>query len=103
MNNYYKNRFMLFYLSIFYIIKIVPFCITCLHAMSHFVFTVLRTVSMQECIICIVAKTDPISLIWGGASMNERGIISIRGISKFFGAVHAVDNVDLEIQRGEVF
>ncbi len=35
--------------------------------------------------------------------MNERGIISIRGISKHFGAVHAVDNVDLEIQRGEFF
>jgi spermidine/putrescine ABC transporter ATP-binding subunit len=35
--------------------------------------------------------------------MNERGIISIRGVSKRFGAVHAVDNVDLEIQRGEFF
>ena len=36
-------------------------------------------------------------------SKNERGIISICGISKHFGAVHAVDNVDLEIQRGEFF
>jgi len=35
--------------------------------------------------------------------MNERGIISIRGVSKHFGAVHAVDKVDLEIQRGEFF
>ncbi len=35
--------------------------------------------------------------------MNERGIISIRGVSKHFGAVHAVDDVDLEIQRGEFF
>jgi len=35
--------------------------------------------------------------------MNERGIISIRGVSKHFGAVCAVDNVDLEIQRGEFF
>ncbi len=35
--------------------------------------------------------------------MNERGIISIRGVSKHFGAVHAVDGVDLEIQRGEFF
>jgi spermidine/putrescine ABC transporter ATP-binding subunit len=35
--------------------------------------------------------------------MNERGIISIRGVSKHFGSVCAVDNVDLEIQRGEFF
>lgn len=35
--------------------------------------------------------------------MSERGIISISGVSKHFGAVHAVDNVDLEIQRGEFF
>ena len=35
--------------------------------------------------------------------MNERGIISIRGVSKHFGAVHAVDDVDLEIRRGEFF
>ena len=35
--------------------------------------------------------------------MNERGIISICGISKHYGAVCAVDNVDLEIQRGEFF
>jgi ABC-type sugar transport system ATPase subunit len=32
--------------------------------------------------------------------MNERSIISIRGVSKYFGDVHAVDNVDLEIERG---
>ncbi len=35
--------------------------------------------------------------------MNERSIISIRGVSKYFGDVHAVDNVDLEIERGEFF
>ena len=35
--------------------------------------------------------------------MNERGISSIRGVSKYFGAVHVVDKVDLEIQRGEFF
>jgi spermidine/putrescine ABC transporter ATP-binding subunit len=35
--------------------------------------------------------------------MNERSIISIRGVSKHFGAVHAVDDVDLEIRRGEFF
>lgn len=35
--------------------------------------------------------------------MSERGIISICGISKHFGAVHAVDDVDLEVQRGEFF
>jgi len=35
--------------------------------------------------------------------MNERGIISIRGVSKRFGAVTAVDNADLEIRRGEFF
>ncbi len=35
--------------------------------------------------------------------MNERSIISIRDVSKHFGAVHAVNNVDLEIQRGEFF
>jgi spermidine/putrescine ABC transporter ATP-binding subunit len=35
--------------------------------------------------------------------MNERGIISIRGVSKLFGSVRAVDNVDMEIQRGEFF
>ncbi|MFQ5548659.1 MAG: ABC transporter ATP-binding protein [Woeseia sp.] len=35
--------------------------------------------------------------------MNERGIISIRGVSKQFGAVRAVDDVDLEIHRGEFF
>ena len=36
-------------------------------------------------------------------SGNEPSIISIRGVSKHFGAVHAVDNVDLEIHRGEFF
>ena len=35
--------------------------------------------------------------------MNERSIISVRGVSKYFGDVHAVDNVDLEIERGEFF
>ncbi len=35
--------------------------------------------------------------------MNERGIISVRGVSKHFGSVRAVNNVDLEIQRGEFF
>jgi spermidine/putrescine ABC transporter ATP-binding subunit len=35
--------------------------------------------------------------------MTERGIISICGVSKRFGAVRAVDDVDLEIRRGEFF
>ena len=35
--------------------------------------------------------------------MNEQGIISIRGVSKQFGSVRAVDNVDMEIQQGEFF
>jgi spermidine/putrescine ABC transporter ATP-binding subunit len=35
--------------------------------------------------------------------MNERGIITIRGVSKHFGAVRAVDDVNLEIRRGEFF
>ena len=35
--------------------------------------------------------------------MNESSIISVRGVSKYFDDVHAVDNVDLEIQRGEFF
>jgi spermidine/putrescine ABC transporter ATP-binding subunit len=35
--------------------------------------------------------------------MNERSIISICGVSKHFGPVCAVDNVDLEIHRGEFF
>ena len=35
--------------------------------------------------------------------MNERSIISISGVSKNFGAVRAVVDVDLEIQRGEFF
>ena len=35
--------------------------------------------------------------------MNDRGIISIRGVSKRFGSVCAVDDVDLEVQRGEFF
>ncbi|MDH3491162.1 MAG: ABC transporter ATP-binding protein [Gammaproteobacteria bacterium] len=35
--------------------------------------------------------------------MDERGIISIRGVSKRFGSVQAVDNVDLDIERGEFF
>jgi spermidine/putrescine ABC transporter ATP-binding subunit len=35
--------------------------------------------------------------------MNERSIISVRGVSKHFGDVHAVDDVDVEIDRGEFF
>ncbi len=35
--------------------------------------------------------------------MTERGFISIDGLSKHFGAVRAVDNVDLEIAQGEFF
>ena len=36
-------------------------------------------------------------------NINEQSIISVRGVSKHFGSVHAVDNVDLEIRRGEFF
>jgi len=35
--------------------------------------------------------------------MSETGIISIRGVSKLFGSVRAVDRVDLDIERGEFF
>jgi len=35
--------------------------------------------------------------------MNEQSIISIRGVSKNFGAVRAVVDVDLEVRRGEFF
>ena len=35
--------------------------------------------------------------------MNENSIISIRGASKHFGSVCAVDNVDLDIEGGEFF
>jgi spermidine/putrescine ABC transporter ATP-binding subunit len=35
--------------------------------------------------------------------MNEQSIISIRAVSKNFGAVRAVVDVDLEVQRGEFF
>lgn len=35
--------------------------------------------------------------------MNKRGIISICGVSKHYGAVRAVDDVNLEIQHGEFF
>jgi spermidine/putrescine ABC transporter ATP-binding subunit len=35
--------------------------------------------------------------------MSETGIISIRGVSKLFGSVRAVDSVDLDIVRGEFF
>jgi spermidine/putrescine ABC transporter ATP-binding subunit len=35
--------------------------------------------------------------------MDKRGIISIRGVSKRFGSVQAVDNIDLDIERGEFF
>ena len=36
-------------------------------------------------------------------SKNEQSIISISAVSKYFGAVHAVDDVTLEIERGEFF
>jgi ABC-type Fe3+/spermidine/putrescine transport system ATPase subunit len=36
-------------------------------------------------------------------STNDKSIISVRGVSKYFGAVRAVDDVSLEIQRGEFF
>jgi spermidine/putrescine ABC transporter ATP-binding subunit len=36
-------------------------------------------------------------------SKTDQSIISVRGVSKHFGAVRAVDNVDLEIDRGEFF
>jgi spermidine/putrescine ABC transporter ATP-binding subunit len=36
-------------------------------------------------------------------SKHESGIISVLGVSKNFGSVIAVDNVDLEIERGEFF
>jgi len=35
--------------------------------------------------------------------MDERAIISIRGVSKHYGSVCAVDNVDLDIEGGEFF
>ena len=35
--------------------------------------------------------------------MNEQGIISICGVSKKFGSVTAVEEVDMEIQRGEFY
>jgi len=35
--------------------------------------------------------------------MNKRGIISISGVCKRYGSVVAVDNIDLEIERGEFF
>src|SRR6202008_4223587 len=34
---------------------------------------------------------------------TDESFISLRGISKHFGSVHAVDGVSLEIQRGEFF
>ncbi len=36
-------------------------------------------------------------------SRNDQSIISIRGISKHYGEVHAVDDANLEIERGEFF
>ncbi|MFQ5939504.1 MAG: ABC transporter ATP-binding protein [Alphaproteobacteria bacterium] len=35
--------------------------------------------------------------------MSERSIISLSYVSKYFGPVHAVDDLSLEIQRGEFF
>jgi Cu-processing system ATP-binding protein len=34
---------------------------------------------------------------------STRSTISVRGVSRHFGAIHAVDGVDLDIQSGEVF
>ena len=34
---------------------------------------------------------------------NENNFIDIKGVSKNFGDVVAVDNVDLEIKKGELF
>ncbi len=35
--------------------------------------------------------------------MSDQDIISIRGVSKVFGGVRAVDKVSLDIARGEFF
>ncbi len=35
--------------------------------------------------------------------MSESSIISVRGLSKSYDAVQAVDNIDLDIERGEFF
>jgi Cu-processing system ATP-binding protein len=34
---------------------------------------------------------------------DARGAIALRGVSKHYGAVHAVDGVDLDVRRGEMF
>jgi Cu-processing system ATP-binding protein len=34
---------------------------------------------------------------------NAETVITVRGVTKYYGAVHAVDGVSLEIARGEVF
>ena len=36
-------------------------------------------------------------------STSAAAAITLRGVSKHYGAVHAVDGVDLEVRRGEVF
>lgn len=34
---------------------------------------------------------------------SEGAAVSLRGVSKYYGALHAVDGVDLDIPRGEIF
>ncbi|MEZ5718492.1 MAG: ABC transporter ATP-binding protein [Burkholderiaceae bacterium] len=34
---------------------------------------------------------------------SESAAVSLRGVSKYYGALHAVDGVDLDIPRGEIF
>jgi len=34
---------------------------------------------------------------------NAETVVTVRGVTKYYGAVHAVDGVNLEIARGEVF
>ena len=43
-----------------------------------------------------MASTSPMSADAGAA-------VALRGVAKHYGAVHAVDGVDLDVQRGEVF
>lgn len=38
-----------------------------------------------------------------GEAVEARGTISLRGVCKHYGAVRAVDGVDLEVRRGEMF
>ena len=35
--------------------------------------------------------------------IDAHAAVSLRGVTKYFGAVHAVDGVDLDIARGEIF